>query len=253
MALLGSARNVEYGPQLISVSLPLTRPTRRAYARRREKRSEPRRRQSMTPSLANGHTLRYADRSDLAEETYPMHMAQTTDGWTLEELHRLPDDGNKYELVRGELFVTPPPSVGHEELASLLARILDAYVAAAGLGRVYRPRAVLRTLDSEVEPDLMVRTPAGRKADWADAPLPILIVEILSGSTRRRDHMQKREFYLDAGVPEYWIVDGHQRLIRVVRPGRADVLAAESLAWHPPGASAPLVVDVQKFFREALG
>lgn len=180
-------------------------------------------------------------------------MAQTTHGWTLEELHRLPDDGNKYELVRGELFVTPPPSVGHEELASLLARILDAYVAAAGLGRVYRPRAVLRALDSEVEPDLMVRAPTGRNADWADAPVPILVVEILSDSTRRRDRVQKREFYVDAGVPEYWIIDGQERIIRVVRPGRADVLAAESLEWHPLGAGAPLVVDVQNFFREALG
>ena len=182
-----------------------------------------------------------------------MHMAQTTHGWTLEELHRLPDDGNKYELVRGELFVTPPPSVGHEELASRLSRILDRYAEAAGLGHVYRPRAVLRALGSEVEPDLMVRTPSGRDVDWADAPLPILIVEILSGSTRRRDHMQKREFYLDAGVPEDWIVDGRQRTIRIVRSDHDDVLAAESLAWHPPGAAAPLVVDVQKFCREALG
>jgi Uma2 family endonuclease len=182
-----------------------------------------------------------------------MHMAHTTDGWTLEELHRLPDDGNKYELVRGELFVTPPPSVRHEELAAVLGRILDSYVAASGLGRVHRPRAVLRVLESEVEPDLMVRPAADRGVDWTDAPLPILVVEILSDSTRRRDHVQKREFYLGAGVPEYWIVDGRQRSIRVVQSARQDVVAAESLAWHPPGAVEPLVIDVQGFFREALG
>lgn len=180
-------------------------------------------------------------------------MAQTGHGWTLEELHRLPDDGNKYELVHGELFVTPPPSVSHEELASLLARILDTYAAAAGLGRLYRPRAVLRALDSEVEPDLMVRAPTGRNADWADAPLPILVVEILSDSTRRPDHVRKRDFYLEAGVPEYWIVDGEQRMIRVVRSGHADVLVAESLAWHPAGAGDPLIIDVPTFFHEALG
>jgi Uma2 family endonuclease len=207
----------------------------------------------MTRSLAGDGTLRYADRSGLAEETEPMHMAHTTDGWTLDELHRLPDDGNKYELVRGELFVTPPPSVGHEELAAVLGRILDNYVAASRLGRVHRPRAVLRVLESEVEPDLMVRPAAAHDVDWADAPLPILVVEILSDSTRRRDHVQKREFYLDAGVPEYWIVDGKQRSIRVVKTARQDVVAAESLSWHPPGAGEPLVIDVRGFFREALG
>ena len=49
-----------------------------------------------------------------------MHMATATKRWTLEELHSLPDDGNKYELVRGELFVTPPPTVDHE---TILARL----------------------------------------------------------------------------------------------------------------------------------
>ena len=44
--------------------------------------------------------------------------------WTLEELHSLPDDGNKYELVHGELFVTPPPTVDHEEIAARLDRVL---------------------------------------------------------------------------------------------------------------------------------
>ena len=73
-----------------------------------------------------------------------MPMAQTTDDWTLDQLHRLPDDGNKYELVRGELFVTPPPSVGHEELVAVLARILRGYVETWRLGRVYTPRSVLR-------------------------------------------------------------------------------------------------------------
>jgi Uma2 family endonuclease len=197
--------------------------------------------------------LGHAARFDPAEEIQRMHMAQTTDDWTLEQLHRLPNDGNKYELVRGELFVTPPPSVGHEELVAVLARILRAYVEAWSLGRVYTPRAVLRALESEVEPDLMVRPRAGTTRDWSALPLPILIVEILSDSTRRRDLGQKRDFYLDAGVPEYWIVDGERRTIRVVRQGRDDDLATESLSWHPNEADAPLVVDVRSLFRDALG
>src|SRR3954470_2031730 len=127
--------------------------------------------------------------------------------WTLEELHRLPDDENKYELVRGELFVTPPPTDNHETISARLTRLLDPFVAAHGLGFVYHPRAVMRFQGSEVEPDLMVRLPRSvRGAEWDSAPTPILVVEVVSGSTRRRDHQQKKTLYMEAGVAEYWIV-----------------------------------------------
>lgn len=182
-----------------------------------------------------------------------MAMAQTTH-WTLEELHRLPDDGNKYEVVRGELFVTPPPSVGHESIASVLHSILEPYVAAQRLGRIYRPRAVIRAEGSEVEPDLMVRPfPTTKSSRWEDAPLPILVVEIVSGSTRRRDYGQKRAFYIKLGIPEYWIVDRGDRAIRVVRPDGEDAVVRESFGWSPPGAAEPLVINVSALFREALG
>ena len=183
-----------------------------------------------------------------------MHMAAQTAQWTLRELHRLPDDGNRYELVRGELFVTPPPSFGHEELASVLRRILEPYVARERLGRVYGPRAVFRVKRSEVEPDLMVRAIAtSRQRSWARAPLPILIVEIVSDSTRRRDHMQKRALYIDAGIPEYWIVEGEERTIREVRSGADDVVQRRVLRWEPPGATSALAIDIRALFKEALG
>jgi Uma2 family endonuclease len=183
-----------------------------------------------------------------------MHMALQTKPWTLADLHRLPDDGNRYELVRGELFVTPAPSPGHEELASTLGSILDRYTLENGLGRVYRPRAVIQALGSEVEPDIMVRPRASRAGErWAQLPLPILIVEIVSSTTRRRDHLQKRALYVDAGIPEYWIVDGYERTVRVVRPEHEDNLARGSLIWHPTAASAPLTIDLPTFFRDALG
>jgi Uma2 family endonuclease len=181
-----------------------------------------------------------------------MSVAAATKRWTLEEVHSLPDDGNKYELVRGDLFVTPPPNQEHETIASRLTDILAPHVRAHGLGLVYRPRAVFRYKESEVEPDLMVRQPPrGRKEEWENAPFPILIVEILSDSTRRRDRNQKREFYVDAEIPEYWIVDPAQRNITVVRPGAEDFVASESLAWTPPGASQPLTLPVSSVFGTA--
>jgi Uma2 family endonuclease len=180
-------------------------------------------------------------------------MAHTT-SWTLEELHRLPDDGNKYELVRGELFVTPPPSVGHESIGSVLHSILEPYVTSQRLGRIYRPRAVIRAEGSEVEPDMMVRPVPKTMSDrWEDVPLPILVVEIVSGSTRRRDYGQKRAFYMDLGIQEYWIADRSDRTIRIIRREEEEAVVRESFRWWPSGATQPLVVDVLALFREALG
>lgn len=181
-----------------------------------------------------------------------MPMAQIRK-WTLRELHRLPDDGNKYELVRGDLFVTPAPSREHEEIAARLARILDIYAATHRLGLVYRPRAIIRIGESEVEPDLMVRPASpGAPSGWEDAPLPLLVVEILSDTTRRRDQWEKRTLYTDAGIPEYWIVDGEERRVRRVSPNAPDEECRSSLTWHPVGAAEPLVIDLPRFFRQAL-
>jgi Uma2 family endonuclease len=206
----------------------------------------------VTTASAGGVIVCDAKRSNLAAETDTMHMAQITDEWTLEQLHRLPEDGNKYELVRGELFVTPPPSVAHEELAAALGRILDHYAEEHGLGRVHRPRAVLRTLASEVEPDLMVRAKAATDSDWAALPIPLLVVEIVSATTRRRDYIQKRDLYVDAGVPEYWIVDGRDMTVRIVRPGREDVLASQTFSWNPIGATEQLTIDVAALFSSVF-
>ena len=175
-------------------------------------------------------------------------MTMPAKAWTLEELHRLPDDGNKYELIRGELFVTPPPSVDHEEVLARLTEVLGEYVKKHGLGRVYHPRAVIRFEGSEAEPDLMVRAvaPGVRGNAWEQLPAPLLVVEVLSPTTRRRDLVNKREYYLDAGAGEYWVVDGERREIRVIRRGDDDVMARESLVWR--AAAEPLVLDVAALF-----
>src|SRR5262249_23154418 len=166
-----------------------------------------------------------------------MHMAAQAKEWTLEEVHSLPDDGNKYELVRGQLFVTPPPSFEHEHIGTRLHRVLDPYVRTQRLGEVFRPRSVMRFQGSETEPDLIVLSAVDRTTYCDNMPIPILIVEILSPSTRRRYLGDKRSFYLDAGVGDYWIVDPEQKTIRSIASGREDIVARESLSWKPSGAA----------------
>jgi len=183
-----------------------------------------------------------------------MLMAPTTQAWTLAELDRLPDDGNKYELVDGELFVTPAPSPAHEALVTELFELVYPYVKAQTLGRLVFPRSVVRQQGSEVEPDMMVRPPTPTRPEtWAEMPTPLLVVEISSRTTQRRDNEQKRGFYLRIGVAEYWIVDRFTRTIRVVRANADDVVCASELVWFPPAATEPLNVDVAAYFLAALG
>ncbi len=208
----------------------------------------------VTDNSAIWRMFTHAHAPPIAEDTRIMHMALATRPWTLAELDRLPDDGSTYELVDGELFVTPAPCTAHEELASTLLSMLVPYVRAQQLGRVYTPRAVVRTAESQVEPDLMVRPAADTlPSTWAEMPTPLLVVEILSGTTRRRDHEQKRAFYMRIGVAQYWIVDRWSRTIRVVRNDTEDLIADTALTWQPDGAHDALRVDVSAFFTDALG
>jgi Uma2 family endonuclease len=186
--------------------------------------------------------------SNLAEEWWHVHMAATKP-WTLEELDRLPEDGNTYELVLGELFVTPAPTHGHETIAFRLRRILDPYVDQHGLGGVFTPRGVVQHAGSRAEPDLVVRRIAPSSAPWESVPRPILVVEITSPSTRRREHEQKRAFYLTIPVSQYWVVDADARSILVIQPERPDVVETSTLSWRPIGAAEALVIDVQRLFE----
>lgn len=153
--------------------------------------------------------------------------------------------------VRGALFVTPPPGDEHETIAAKLGCVLDPYVHANGLGLVYRPHAVMRYDESEVEPDIMVRQQHPNRTktdkDWGTASIPTLVVEILSAYTRRRALNQKRQLYLDAGVAEYWLVDTENRTITIITP-RPRRTEDETVVWHPAGTDTPLQVELASIF-----
>jgi Uma2 family endonuclease len=180
-----------------------------------------------------------------------MAMATDLTRWTLDEVLRLPDDGNRYELIDGELYVTPPPTEPHETIAARLTRRMDPYVERHGLGYIYRPKAVVRIGDRvQVEPDLMVRAAhPHRDRTWETAPLPILVVEILSPSTWQRDYGVKRALYRDSlAIPDYWVVDGERRAITVIRPGKLDVTVTDRVVWQPAGVAEPLALELSDVF-----
>lgn len=179
-----------------------------------------------------------------------MHMANAKRRWTIDELHGLPEDGNKYELIKGQLFVTPAPSDNHETIGARLTRLIDPYVAAKDLGLVHRPRAIGRIgKDSEVEPDLMVRQPqSGRRASWSGRRR-----RFSSSRSRRqrrdaRDRFYKRKVYAEAGILECWMVDSDDRTICVALPGHEDVITRDTLTWHPDGLAGLLTLMVADVF-----
>jgi Uma2 family endonuclease len=181
-----------------------------------------------------------------------MHMALDTHRWTRADLARLPDDGNRYEIIHGALLVSPAPRPEHQALVYVLRRLLEAYCDREGLGELAEVSAFVAD-DSEVIPDLVVRNrlrPPPR--DWDDAPMPLLVVEVISESTRSYDEIKKSGFYVESGVPEYWVVDGKARTIRVISAS-GDRVESKSLAWQPPGAQSPLQIDLPFLFAEALG
>ena len=181
-----------------------------------------------------------------------MSMPNSVREWTLEDLERLPDDGNKYELVRGELFVTPAPRQPHEIVLARLSRLLDPFVATHGLGLTLH-RGVIRVQGSHAEPDLMVRAePADVNGKWEDSPTPVLVIEVVSPTMWRRDHTQKRDFYREIGVDEYWIVDIEDRSVRVVRLNDEDVVEKEGLVWTPRAGLPPLAISVTTLMEGML-
>lgn len=141
--------------------------------------------------------------------------------WTYEDYVRLPDDGKRYEVIRGVLYVSPAPiplhQYVHSRLFVLLTRFVDENRLGVVLGAPMDVRLPLRIGDP-VQPDLVfLRT--GNQPRWeVDSNFsgsPDLVVEILSPSTARRDRKIKHSAYREAGIPEYWIVDPRARTIEV--------------------------------------
>lgn len=131
--------------------------------------------------------------------------------WTYEDYLRLPDDGRRYEVVRGVLYVSPSPKYDHQYVISMLVRMLGSFVFDHELGIVLTaPFDVLMgEIATPVQPDLIFLR-AGREPRAGDPNFqgaPDLVVEVLSPSNRRYDQKTKLEAYQEAGVQEYWLVD----------------------------------------------
>jgi len=155
---------------------------------------------------------------------------------TYRDYAALPDDGRRYQILDGELFVTPAPGTRHQMILMRLSAQLHAHVTANRLGLVLpAPADVILADTSIVQPDILFVAndrQALVSARGIEGP-PTLGVEILSPSTTLVDRGRKRELYARYGMLFYWIADGDTRTLEMWRL-RGD---AYELLARPTGAT----------------
>ena len=146
---------------------------------------------------------------------------QTQPPMTYDDYLNLPDD-ERYELIGGELYMTPAPKIFHQEILKNIANLLTNHVNEKEAGKVlFAPVDVKLTETEVVQPDILFihknRSHIIKEAFIADAP--DLTVEIVSEGTRDRDTVQKKTLYYRHGVKEYWLVDPDTKSVTLLTPG----------------------------------
>lgn len=141
--------------------------------------------------------------------------------WTYEDYLRLPDDGRRYEVIRGHLYVAPAPVFDHQYAIWQLGRLVGNFVVEKGLGILLPAPFDLRLprgLGAPVQPDLVFLRTGNqpRSGDRGFEGVPDLVVEVLSPGTRHLDRGVKLSAYREAGVPELWLVDPRTRTVQVL-------------------------------------
>jgi Uma2 family endonuclease len=146
--------------------------------------------------------------------------------WTYADYLRLPDDGKRYEIIEGVLYVANAPSIEHQFAVMKISGQIDSFVSQHRLGMVLTaPIEVhLSGTTRPVQPDILfIRTEnqPSLGTQFFDG-VPDLTVEVISPSSIRLDRTVKFDAYERAGVAEYWIVDPKARLVEVYTLARGE-------------------------------
>ena len=172
---------------------------------------------------------------------------------TADMVRALPDDGNRYETVHGELLVTPAPRLVHQRVVRRLVVALDHYLGRCGVGEVFASPADLSWApDTLVQPDVFVADPhEARTAEWSRVRRLLLAVEVLSPSSARADRFTKRRLYQEVGVATYWVVDPDGGAVEVWTPADTfPTVERERVTWTPAGASEAFTLELRALFGE---
>ena len=174
--------------------------------------------------------------------------------WDYSDYARLPDDGLHYEGLDGEVLVAPSPSPDHQYVMGRLHLLLAPYLERRRLGVVILDVDLLFQTGQFLRPDLLVvpESSRARITRRGIETVPSLVVEVLSPTSRGIDLMKKPARYGDFGIPEYWVLDPEDRSAWVWRFAEGTRMTEQvrgQLAWHAPGASDPLVIDLEALLQ----
>jgi len=172
--------------------------------------------------------------------------------YSAEMVRALPDDGNRYETVHGELLVNPAPRIWHQEVARRIFSRLDRYLEDHPVGCLfYSPADISWGDDVLVQPDIFVADRGEvRSLEWSQVKTLLLAIEVLSPATARYDRYTKRRLYQEVGIPCYWIVDPDEKLVEVWTPeSMFPAVERARVAWRPEGMNEDFVLDLEGLFR----
>lgn len=182
--------------------------------------------------------------------------------WTWAEFARLPSGtATRHEVIDGELFVTPAPSVHHQRIVTDLVTLLNAFVQSNDLGELLSgPVDVIFAEGDYLEPDIVFvrRDRTGLFTDRGLEGPPDLVVEVTSPSTAVRDRGIKLDRYSHFGVPEYWVVDPAGRSIerwQIASDAAERVVydPGDTLSWAPVDGGPVLEIDVGAVIGDSVG
>ncbi|MEW6279160.1 MAG: Uma2 family endonuclease [Candidatus Eremiobacterota bacterium] len=182
-----------------------------------------------------------------------LHLERDDREWTYEDYLQLPDDGNRYEIIDGRLYVSPAPSPYHQTL-SRRVQFWFYPLELAGQGQIFNaPVDLLMAGATPVQPDLVFLGPeqASMITRRALEGVPTLVVEILSASTAGRDRTIKCHKYASCGVPHYWILDPFARTLEMYRLVEGHYRLERALGEHDRYECADfpgVVVDMAALF-----
>ena len=165
---------------------------------------------------------------------------------TIEDLDALPDDGNTYELIEGELIVSRTPTITHQEVIGNLFFRLRSYLEDNPIGRVIMTPGVIFDEYNAVIPDLAFLTNEQLEQVGPETHIklaPAIAVEVVSPGrvNARRDRVMKLQVYGKFGVGEYWVVDPEARTLEIYRRGAGGALVLTATLAGDEEISTPLL------------
>ena len=176
---------------------------------------------------------------------------------TVDDLDAMPEDGNRYEVIEGELFVSRAPGLPHQIVSGNIFGQFWSYLLENPVGRIVATPGLVFSQYSGVIPDLVFYTHARGAEIIANERLvaaPQIVIEILSPGRENvsRDCVAKRQLYAKHGVSEYWIVDSENRSVEIYRlAGQSLELAA--MLRNDESITSPLLLGfncpVSKIFE----